>query len=291
MKVSYYPGCSLEVTAKPYDTSAQKVCRQLGIEFEEVPEWCCCGSSPALKMDHLLSVSLSARNLAQIEKQALEEVVIPCPFCFRRLLTAQEEINADEGLKQQVADIIQAELNGKLHIENLLGFLRHKVGLDAIRDNIKRPLHGLKVLAYYGCYLVKPAQLTHFDDPENPVSMDEILTALGAEVLDWDFKTECCGAGLSLSKTEKVVELAGRVIREAAWRKADALVVACQLCQANLDMRQDEINRMDGKVYGLPILYFTQLMGVAFGMAPKDLGLTHHLVDPLPMLKGKRLVS
>lgn len=291
MKVSYYPGCSLEETARPYDISAQKVCQRLEIELEEVPDWCCCGSSPALKMDRLLSASLAARNLVQMEKQQLDQVVIPCPFCYRRLLSAQTELGTDTSLKARVEDVIESKIRGELSIHSLLGFLRYQVGLEAIRAQVARPLHQLRVLPYYGCYLVKPGGVTRFDDPENPVSLDELLAALGAEVLDWDFKTECCGAGLALSKTETVVALTRRLVREAVRRGADALVVACQLCQSNLDLRQDEISQAEGQSYALPIVYFTQLMGLAFGMSAAELGLKHHLVNPLPMLKEKRLAS
>jgi heterodisulfide reductase subunit B len=291
MKVSYYPGCSLEVTAQAYDISARKVCQSLGIDLEEIPEWSCCGSSPALKMNHLLSTSLGAHNLAQAQRQQLSEVVIPCPFCFRRLISAQEEVQGDRQLKSRVEATIDAQLSDELSVFNLLGFLRYSVGLDAIGKKVKKPLENLKVLPYYGCYLVKPAAVTHYDDPEYPVSMDQILESLGATVLEWDFKTECCGASLAVSKTEKVCELSGRMIREAAWRGADAVVVACQLCQANLDTRQAEIERMDNKRYTIPVLYFTQLMGLAFGLPYKDLGLKSHIVNPHNMLASKDLLQ
>ncbi len=285
MKISYYPGCSLQETGKPYDASARLVCDSLGVELEEVPQWSCCGSSPALKTDRLLSTSLAAQNLVRIQGQALEKVVIPCPFCFRRLLSAQEEIPADPDLKAKVEEAIQADFARGLPIQNLLGFLRYDIGLDGIREKVTRPLSGLRLLPYYGCYLVKPSRVTRYDDGEAPVSMDEILDALGAEVVDWDFKTECCGAGLSLSKTETVVELTRRIIGKAKFQDADALVVACQLCQANLDMRQEEIGKLEGSDLAIPILYFTQMMGLAFGLPAKQLGLNHHLVDPLSVLK------
>jgi heterodisulfide reductase subunit B2 len=291
MKVSYYPGCSLEATAQAYDVSARKVCQRLAIDLEEIPEWSCCGSSPGLKMDHLLSTSLGAHNLAQAQRQQLSEVVIPCPFCFRRLLSAKQEVQADGNLKNQVETAIGAELNDDLSVLNLLGFLRYSVGLETIAANVKKPLTGLKVLPYYGCYLVKPGTVTGYDDPENPVSMDQILTSLGAEVLPWDFKTECCGASLAVSKTDVVCELTGRLIREATWRGADALVVACQLCQANLDLRQAEIGQSDKKKYDIPILYFTQLMGLAFGLPYKDLGLKSHIVNPKKMLASKDVLQ
>jgi heterodisulfide reductase subunit B len=291
MKISYYPGCSLESTAKSYDISAQKVCKHLGLELEEIPDWCCCGSSPALKMDRMLSTSLAAKNLAQAEKQNLSQLLIPCPFCFRRLLSAQQEITSDELLKKKVEEIIETRVEGNLDIQSLLGFMRNAVGIESIRNRVTKPLSDLKVLPYYGCYLVKPKKITQFDDPENPVSMDEVLRALGAEVLDWDFKTECCGAGLSISKTEHVVQLVSRLIREAVWRGADAIVVACQLCQANLDMRQREIGKADGKNYAIPIIYFTQAMGLAFGFQYDELGLQYHLVNPKPSLRKKGIVE
>lgn len=291
MKVSYYPGCSLESTGKAYDRSARAVCGALGVEVQEVKEWVCCGSSAGLKTSRVKSTALAGMNLALLEKEEPSDVVAPCPFCFRRLASAQQEMREDPKLKAEVQEAIEAELGDRLEIHNLVDFLRVKIGLGPIAARIEKPLIGLKVVPYYGCFMVKPRQVTRCDDAENPVSMDEILATLGAEVLDWDFKTECCGAGLSLSKTEKVVELSGRIVREAIFRGADAIVVACQLCQANLDMRQEQIGREHHKRYDLPVLYFTQLMGLAFGIAPAALGLNHHLVDPMALLQKKGLVG
>ncbi|MEW6349265.1 MAG: CoB--CoM heterodisulfide reductase iron-sulfur subunit B family protein [Thermodesulfobacteriota bacterium] len=290
MKVSYYPGCSLEGTAKSYDLSARAVCGELGIALHEIPEWSCCGSSPALKMNRLLSVALSAHTMAQVAKQQLEDVVAPCPFCFRRLRGAQDELTRDPALKEQVERTIGQPIHVGLRISSLLEYMRDHVPVETLQEKLARPLKGLKVIPFYGCYLVKPPRVTRFDDPENPTSLDELLSALGAEVLDWDFKAECCGAGLALAKTEKVCELSGRLIREAEYRGADAIVVACQLCQANLDMRQGDIGLLDGSHHEMPILYFTQLMGLSFGRQPTELGLHTHLVDPLAMLANKGLI-
>ena len=291
MKVSYYPGCSLEETAAAYDVSARHVCRHLDVTVEEIPDWTCCGSSPALKMDQLLSTSLGAHNLAQARGQQLEDVVIPCPFCFRRLLSAQQETQASPDTRQAVEAAIGADVNDDVNVLSLLGFLRYTVGLDTIAAKVQKPLTGLKVLPYYGCYLVKPATVTQYDDSENPVSMDELLATLGAEVLDWDFKTECCGASLAVSKTDTVLDLSGRIIREAVYRQADAIVVACQLCQANLDMRQGQIGKRHHAAYHLPVLYFTQLMGLAFGLPYKELGMQRHLTSPKAMLKSKGVIQ
>lgn len=291
MNVGYYPGCSLESTAKPYDLSTRQVCEALEVGLSELPGWLCCGSSPGLKMSRLLSLSLSAKNISQAEKNGISEVLVPCPFCYRRLLSAQQELKEDGQAKILTEQAIDCEISGNLNILNLLGFFCDTVGMQAIEKKISKPLRGLKVVPFYGCYMVKPSQVTRFDDPENPTSMDRIVNALGAQVLDWDFKTECCGASLSVSKTEKVVELSGRILREALWRGADAVAVACQLCQANLDMRQDEILNPKGNEPHLPVLYFTQLMGLAFGVPAGNLGLDRHLVDALPLLKEKGLVQ
>ena len=291
MKISYYPGCSLEVTAKPYDLSTRQVCNSLGVELAEVPDWLCCGSSAGLKMNHLLSLSLAAKNLAQVEKQDIKDVLVPCPFCFRRLVSAQQEVQENQASRDITLEMIETALQAKLNIQHLLGFFHNQVGLDTIKAKAHKPLKGLKVVPYYGCYTVKPHQVTHFEDPENPTAMDHILATLGADVLDWDFKTECCGASLSLTKTEKVLELSGRILKEAIWRGADALVVSCQLCQSNLDMRQAEIWKKEKQNHHLPVLYLTQLMGLAFGIPRKKLGLGSHIIDPTALIREKGLLS
>lgn len=290
-KVSYYPGCSLEVTAKAFNTSTRQTCEALDLELAEIPDWDCCGSSAALKKSRNLSLSLASKVLAQAETQDLGDVVVPCPFCYRRLLSANQELEKDPDAKARTEKTLERSLNGHLNIQNLLGFVRHDVGLEAIKAKNKNPLKGLKVIPYYGCYTVKPVQVTQAADQENPTEMDDILKALGAEVLDWDFKTECCGASLSLCKTEKVLELSSRLLKEALFRGADAVVVACQLCQSNLDMRQKDIQKTQGLEKSLPVIYFTQLMGLAFGMAPKALGMHSLMVNPIPILKENGLVS
>lgn len=289
MRVGYYPGCSLEKTGKPYDLSARAVCRGLDVELCEVPGWICCGSSPALKMSRLLSLSLAAKNLLLAEKDGIEDVVVPCPFCFRRLLSAQQEIRDDRPAGIRAEQVIEARMRGDVRVRSLLDFMHGAVGLRSIEERIRKPLSGLKAVSFYGCYIVKPSQVIRPDNPEDPTSMDEVLSALGAEVLDWDFKTECCGASLSISKKEKVLELSGRIVKEALFRGADAIVVACQLCQSNLDIRQGEIWKREGRKEGIPVLYFTQLMGLSFGLPASELGLKGLIVDPIPLLRQKGL--
>lgn len=287
MNIGYYPGCSLEVTAKAFDLSFRQSCDTLGIALEEVPEWQCCGSSAALKKSRRLSLALAAHNLTQTRQLGLNDLVAPCPFCHRRLLSAQQEISGASTVDDDLEDMVPGARQQPVSLHSLLGFMLRSVGLPALKAAIQKPLQGLRVIPYYGCYTVKPAAITQFDDPEHPTAMDRILAELGAEVLDWDFKTECCGASLSLSKTDMVLELSGRLLKEAVWRGADVIAVVCQLCHSNLDLRQAEIWKRQGTKHHLPILYITQLMGLAFGHAPGALGIRHHIMDPMPVLREK----
>lgn len=283
-RISYYPGCSLEGTARPFDISTRLLLEALEFDIAPIPEWACCGSSPALKMNRLLSVALAAHNLALAATQELAELLIPCPFCFRRLLSAQSEMQADGALRRKVGAVIDNPLSNTMQIYNLPDFLRRRVGLNIIAGRVRRSLEGLRVVPYYGCYLVKPAAVTQFDDSEHPMSMDELLRLTGAEVLDWDFKTECCGAGLAVSRTDTVTTLVGRIAAEAAWRKADAIVVVCQLCHANLDMRQTAKPP-------LPVIYLPQLLALALGLEAQRLKFGHHLITPVPLLQQKGLMQ
>jgi heterodisulfide reductase subunit B2 len=284
MKVNYYPGCSLKSTGRAYDESTRAVCAALEVELVELPDWVCCGSSAAFKTDRLLSLALSAQNINLAAASGFDELVTPCPYCFRRLKSADGAIGNDVALRGQVEAALGARYAGGVTVQNMLGLLRHEVGLEAIRARVTQPLTGLRVVAYYGCALTRPPALTGYDHPENPQSLDEILRALGAEVLDWNYKTECCGAGLSVPRTPIVVKLVGRIIEQARLAGAEAIVLACQLCQANLDMRQHAAN-MPGAEH-LPVLFFTQLMGLAFGLPAAALGLRHHMVDPRPLLRA-----
>lgn len=291
MNIGYYPGCSLEVTAKAFDHSFRQTCDALDVVLEEIPEWQCCGSSAALKQSRRLSLALAVHNLNQARQLGLNELVAPCPFCHRRLLSAQQELDRDPNTRDGLADGVPGAETQRVGIQSLLGFMHQTLGLSVLKAKIQKPLEGLKVIPYYGCYTVKPAAIIGFDDPEHPVSMDRVLTELGADVLDWDFKTECCGASLTLSKTDKVLELSARLLEEAVWRGADVIAVVCQLCHANLDLRQPEIRKRHGLKAHLPILYITQLMGLAFGRPPGSLGIQHHITDPMPVLEQKGLAS
>lgn len=280
---AYYPGCTLHSTAKEYDVSARLVCQSLGIELRELEDWTCCGASSAHSTSDLLSIALPARELQAAEEMGLP-LAVACAMCFSRLKFAIHELN-DQATLGLVSDIIGGELRNTIEVVHLLKVLEEeKEDLP-----LKRPLTGLKVACYYGCLLVRPRDILDFDDEENPQIMDHLIEALGAQSIDWGFKTECCGASLPLTRKDIVLTLSHRILHQAKQLGADCLAVACPMCHSNLDTTQREIEAKYKDGVGLPILYFTQLVGLAMGFSPKQLLLNKHLTDPLPMLKEKEL--
>lgn len=280
---AYYPGCTLHSTAKEYDVSARLVCQSLGIELRELKDWTCCGASSAHSTSDLLSIALPARELQAAEEMGLP-LAVACAMCFSRLKFAIHELN-DQATLGLVSDIIGGELRNAIEVVHLLKVLEEeKEDLP-----LKRPLTGLKVACYYGCLLVRPRDILDFDDEENPQIMDHLIEALGAQSIDWGFKTECCGASLPLTRKDIVLTLSHRILHQAKQLGADCLAVACPMCHSNLDTTQREIEAKYKDGVGLPILYFTQLVGLAMGFSPKQLLLNKHLTDPLPMLKEKEL--
>jgi len=280
---AYYPGCTLHSTAKEYDVSARLVCEGLGIELRELEDWTCCGASSAHSTSDLLSIALPARELQAAEEMGLP-LAVACAMCFSRLKFAIHELN-DQEIRGLVSDIIGGELRNAVEVVHLLQVL------DEDREAIllKRPLTGLKVACYYGCLLVRPRDIVDFDDEENPQIMDRLIEALAAHSIDWGFKTECCGASLPLSRKDVVLTLSHRILYQAKQLGADCLAVACPMCHSNLDTTQRVIEAKYRDGVGLPVLYFTQLVGLAMGFSPKQLLLNKHLTDPLPMLTEKGL--
>lgn len=253
MKFSYYPGCSLHSTGKEYNESTQAVCKMLDIELIEIPDWNCCGASAAHSLNHELAIELNRRNLLQ----AQEDIVVPCSACYYNLKQANEE--------------------GKLQVKHLLEIFYREIGIEKIKQMVKNPLSGLKVVPYYGCLITRPPQVSSFDSVEQPQSMDKILDACGCNVRAWSYKTDCCGAGLSLSQTQIVVDLVGKLIRMAKQAGAECIVTACPLCHVNLEMRQNGAD--------MPVLYFTEVLGMAFGMEEVDVWFKKHLINPMYIVK------
>jgi len=284
---AYFPGCSAHGMAKEYDMSTRSVCAKLGIELNEIPEWVCCGASPAHAVNPLLSLALVTKSL---DLSPSEQIVTGCAACFNRFKTALYTLQHDKPLWDQVVQIVQPrKLDGKeFRVAHLLEVICDDFGLDGLKERVVKPLKGLKVACYYGCLLVRPPKVMAFDDPENPTKMDELMKAVGAEPVEWEFKTECCGAFHSLPHPEIVLTLTSKILQAAKEANADVISVACPMCQINLDMRQLDLKKQ-GKNFDIPVLYFTQLLGLALGIAEGELGLDRLIIDPRPVLRAKGL--
>jgi len=282
MKYAYYPGCSLHSTARDYDLSTTAVCEELGIELVEIPDWNCCGATSAHALDKEISIALPLRNLAIAESMGLD-VVAPCAACFNRMKSAHNAVMQDAELLSRMTARIGKPYSGKVRILPLLAVI-DELGADVIQPHVKRPLSNLKVAPYYGCLLIRPPETVQFDDPEDPQSLDRLVAALGADTVKWPFKNECCGAGLSISKPEMVVKLTHDILSMAKRCGANSMVTACPLCQANLDLRQADVEKIYGEKLGLPTFYFTQLMGLAFDIPSSHLGLDKMMVSPAALL-------
>ncbi len=277
--IAYYPGCSLHGTSSEYDLSTRAVLSLLGVTLHEPETWNCCGSTPAHSTDHYLSVLLPLRTVQAIDKAGFDTVTTPCPSCFIRLRTAQRECG-DEGIKQRLRAEVGELPSENLKIDHLLQTVTERIGYEKIRENVIRPLRGIKLVCYYGCIITRPPKITGIRDYEYPGGMDTLMKTLGATSLDWSYKTRCCGATLSISQPAMALHLTQKILQNAIQVGADAIVVACPLCQINLDVRQQQISDESGESFKVPIIYFTQLMGLAFGMSTSELGLNKHIVDP-----------
>lgn len=275
MKIGYFPGCSLTSSARDYGESVVALAKALDVELVEIPDWHCCGATSAHATDHLLGVALPADLLMKAKAAGCDEVLAPCAACFNRLAVAKHEIEESAELKAEVEDVIETKVDGLPKVLNVLEWL------DRIADRIPPKVvkkFERKVVSYYGCLLVRPPSVMTFDRVEDPQSMDKLVAAVGGTSVAWNSKTECCGAGLTLPKTSVVVNLGGRVVADAAKSQAEAIVVACPMCHSNLDVRRSAINIAIGQQVDIPVLFITQVIGLALGLAPEQLGIKRHFV-------------
>ena len=282
MKVSYYPGCSLHATGREYDESVKAVSKALDIELNEIDDWSCCGASSAHMTNFKLSVALPARNIIAAEKDELD-VMVPCAACFNRFKSAQYHLKNNEALRADVEGIIGKEYKGNVAVRNPIDIIYNDIGVDKLSEIVTRKLEGLKPVSYYGCLLLRPPEVCEFDDYENPVTMDKIMTSLGAESRKWSCKTDCCGGSLTLGKTEIVKRLIDRLMTMAREAGANCIVTACPVCFANLDTRASED-------VVLPAFYFTELIALALGLEGSDAWFKMHNVDPRPLLTSLGLI-
>ncbi len=278
LRYAYYPGCSLETTAREYDLSVREVCSHLGIVLTELHNWSCCGASSGHSTNRQLAYMLAGRNLALAEEMGMD-IAVACPACYIRLRNAYNEMQSNKELRDEVSSVMGISFQAERSTRHLLDIICNDIGLENLKTKVVRPLNGLKLAAYYGCYLVRPPELVAFDDPENPQCLDALLTTMGAEVRDWSGKVDCCGGSLSLSKRKITRQLVNELAGMARRAGAEAIVTACPLCHANLEMRQTST---DGNK--LPVFYFTELIGLALGIAEAKSWLKRHLISTARLL-------
>lgn len=283
MKYAYFPGCSLSSTGIEYDLSTKKVAKAFGIDLWEIPEWNCCGASSAHLTDRLLALALPARNLAIAEEKGLD-VAIPCAACYARSKATELEVKTSREMQKTISEVIEREYTGKTQAKALLDIFVNDLGIESIKALVNKPLKGLKIASYYGCLLVRPPRLG-FDDPEDPQSMDKLVEAIGATPVEWAFKTECCGAAHATTKSDVGLGMIEKILTAAKDNDADCIVTACPLCMNNLDMRQTQVGAKFGQNYNLPVFYFTELLGLALGLNPDELGIKRHFVDATGIVK------
>jgi len=278
LKYAYYPGCSLEATAREYDLSVRAVCARLEIELAEIPDWNCCGASSGHNTNRRLAHALAGRNLALAESLGLD-IAVACPACYIRLRTTGHEMKDNSRKRAELAKLIALPYEASGNTRHLLDIICHDIGLENLKKKVVKPLQGLKLACYYGCYLVRPPEVVAFDDPENPQTMDALLDTLGAEVKDWSGKVDCCGGSLSLSKRDIAIKLVSELTDMARRAGAQAIVAACPLCHANLETRQVATGQSK-----LPVFYFTELIWLAMGITEAESWLKKHLISPFGLL-------
>jgi heterodisulfide reductase subunit B len=274
MNLGYYPGCSLHGSSDDYQQSLKACFGALGVSLKELDDWICCGATAAHSLNHKLSIALPARNLGLAAQQGCKELLAPCSMCSLQLKKAQKAIAEDAALAAEMTRIVEAKPDGARVLNLIEAF--ENVGLETIKTAVKKPLADFKVACYYGCLLTRPPKVAEFDDCEQPESMDKVVEALGAKAVVWNYKTECCGAGMTMASEETVLELSHKILADAAANGAQSIAVACPMCHVNLDMKQAAIEARYGTKYGMTIYYLCDLVGLALGLTPQALGINRH---------------
>jgi len=276
--MALFPGCSLEGAASSLEASLERVFRELDVDCDTLKDWSCCGATSAHALDHDLHLALNLRNLTLAQQQGYEAVLAPCAACYHRLAGAALELDKDATVRNRVNSDTGMAYGGGVAIRNVLDVLANDIGLDRIAGRVTKPLAGLKVACYYGCLNTRLPRSEPFDDREYPMAMDDIVTALGAQPVDWSYKTDCCGASLFVASEPTSAKLVARILKDAVARGADCIVVACPMCHNNLDTKQDAIRAEFGITRPIPTVFITQLMGLAFGLDAAALKLNHSFV-------------
>ena len=288
MKYAYYPGCSLESGSAAYDMSVRAVMERLGAQLDELDDWNCCGATEYFTQNELVATSVIARNLAIVDSDH-DQLIAPCAACFLNLKKTDKLMADDPTMKSHVNQALAAGgLNydpGRVQVRHLLDVIYTDLGEAKIRELTVQPLKGLRIAPYYGCQVVRP--LSGFDDPEYPMKMDEMFTWLGAEVVDYPVKAHCCGGHMTQISEDQAFELIRRLLQSAEEYKADLILCMCPMCQLNMDAYQGRVNNFFNTNFKLPIVFFTQLLGVALGIDMKTLGFGKEIVAAGPVIQSK----
>ncbi len=298
MNIAYYPGCSAKGSSLDYELSTEAVCNKLGLVSREIPDWNCCGSTPAHAVSTELSAALSTRNLAQAVKIDADVIMTPCPSCLSNLRHARERMQ-NPAFRERVNELLDEPAPETLpETTSVMQMIGRLYDADAIRTHVVNSLAGIRIAPYYGCLMSRPAELMQFGDPENPTLMEDLLKACGADdVLDFPLKTECCGASAGIPHRPLTAVNCGRILELATRMEADCIVVCCPLCQMNLDLRQKQAGKRMETKFDMPVLYFTQLMGIAFGINASELGFdklivpADHVVNRILALNNAARIS
>ncbi|MDP7522936.1 MAG: heterodisulfide reductase-related iron-sulfur binding cluster [Arenicellales bacterium] len=286
-KVAYFPGCAAHSSAVEYDLTARTSAAALEIELIEPPGWTCCGAGAAHASDRTMAHEMPMRTMATIERMGIDTVTSPCSNCFARLKVAEHSAVDDASALDRVKVVTGHAYQGSVKVQHLLDTLLDRAGLATIAQRVRRPLAGLRVACYYGCLITRPSQVTGADNPEYPMKMDNLLQALGAETVGWSYKTDCCGASLSVTQTPLSLKMSRKVVVDAQECGAEAVATMCPMCHLNLDARQPEMELETP----IPILQATQFMSLAFGFGAKGARLGQNIVDPRPLLGLKNLLD
>ncbi len=279
LEYSYYPGCSLHSTAREFDDSIQAVFKTLDIKLYELEDWNCCSAASATTLNHALSLALPGRNLA-IAQQNGRDMLIPCTGCYNRHKTTEYELKHNSSNSRMIEEAVGFKYQGNFEVRSLLDVIGNEIGLESVNQHVRKPLSGLKVVGYYGCLLLRPTKITQFENPENPTLLMELLQILGAEVLPWSYAMECCGGDQTLVRPEIAVRLVNRLVVHALEAGAEAIVTVCPLCQMSLEMRQTVTGAK------MPLFYFTELIGLAFGLEEARSWWKKHLISPVNLLSS-----
>jgi heterodisulfide reductase subunit B len=282
--VGYYPGCSLEGSGLELDLSIRALSGVAGVALREVEDWNCCGASTAHNLNHDLAVALPYRILALAEAQGLTEILAPCAACFSRLKGTVVRLRRNPELIEKMAGLTGHPLRNSVSVMNVVEYL-NRLLKDGLADKLTSPLNGVKVAPYYGCLLSRGEGVIEGENAENPTGMEAAIRAAGCEPVQWNFATECCGGSFSLAKTEAVVDLTAAILADAEAAGAQMIVLGCPMCHNNLDMRQSAILAAGRTTRPMPILYASELLGLAAGINPKTIGLDRHFVDALCVVK------